>query len=178
MSDSERARSGVDGPVEISPRGPLGSDRVAFHAYSGGSAYQRVYKNILQRLVGTCEDQLLYWHWSGTVSESNNRVDRILVTENSSHFWADYIPTVADQIRRDLLNNDHVYYLNKFILNHFHIEVGFNKIRLRRTERGSLSFVIMDAKEFTYFWNTRIWETTLRNPNTHTVNPDGFQIAP
>ena len=41
MSDSERAHSGVDGPVEISPRGPLGSDRVAFHAYSGGSAYQR-----------------------------------------------------------------------------------------------------------------------------------------
>ena len=140
--------------------------------------HARVYKNILQRLVGTCEDQLLYWHWSGTVSESNNRVDRILVTKNSSHFWADYIPTVADQIRRDLLNNDHVYYLNKFILNHFRIEVGFNKIRLRRTERGSLSFVIMDAKEFTYFWNTRIWETTLRNPNTHTVNPDGFQIAP
>ena len=42
MSDSERARSGVGRPVEISPRGPLGSDRVAFHAYSGGSAYQRV----------------------------------------------------------------------------------------------------------------------------------------
>ena len=42
MSDSERAHSGVGGPVEISPRGPLGSDRVAFHAYSGGSAYQRV----------------------------------------------------------------------------------------------------------------------------------------
>ena len=41
MSDSERAHSGVGGPVEISPRGPFGSDRVAFHAYSGGSAYQR-----------------------------------------------------------------------------------------------------------------------------------------
>ena len=39
MSDSERAHSGVGGLVEISPRGPLGSDRVAFHAYSGGSAY-------------------------------------------------------------------------------------------------------------------------------------------
>ena len=41
MSDSERAHSGVGGPVKISPRGPLGSDRVAFYAYSGGSAYQR-----------------------------------------------------------------------------------------------------------------------------------------
>ena len=140
--------------------------------------HAQVYENILPRLVGTCEDQLLYWHWSGTVSESNNPVDRILVTENSSHFWVDYIPTVANQIRRDLLNNDHIYYLNRFILNHFCIEIGFNEIHLRRTERGSLSFVIVDAEEFTYFWNTGTWETTLRNPDTRTINPDEFQIAP
>ena len=43
MSDSERAHSGVGRPVEISPHGPLGSDRVAFHAYSGGSAYHQMY---------------------------------------------------------------------------------------------------------------------------------------
>ena len=44
MSDSERAHSGVGGPVEISPCGPLGSDHVTFRAYSGGSAHQRAYK--------------------------------------------------------------------------------------------------------------------------------------
>ena len=48
MSDSERAHSGVGGPVEISPRGPFGSDRVAFHAYSGGSAYQRASSHALE----------------------------------------------------------------------------------------------------------------------------------
>ena len=58
MSDSERARSGVGGPVEISPRGPLSSDRVAFYAYSGGSAYQRT---IQSHFVTTEFPEL--WDW-------------------------------------------------------------------------------------------------------------------
>ena len=41
LSDSEHVHSGIGGPVEISPRRPLGSDHVAFHVYSSGSAYQR-----------------------------------------------------------------------------------------------------------------------------------------
>jgi hypothetical protein len=104
---------------------------------------------------------LLYWHLSGAVTEANNLVDRILITKNSGQFWFDYIPIAADQIRSDLLDNTHIYFVNRFILNHYRIELGFNKIRLRRTEEGNLLFIIVDAKEFMYYWNLGRWETML-----------------
>ena len=138
----------------------------------------RVHESILPRLVGVCENQLLYWHLSGAVTEANNPVDRILITENSGQFWFDYIPTVADRIRSDLLDDTHIYFVNRFILNHYRIELGFNEIRLRRTEEGSLSFVVVDAEEFTYYWTIGRWETTLRNPDTRTINPAEFHNAP
>ena len=138
----------------------------------------RVHESILPRLVGVCENQLLYWHLSGAVTEANNPVDRILITENSGQFWFDYIPTVADRIRSDLLDDTHIYFVNRFILNHYCIELGFNEIRLRRTEEGSLSFVVVDAEEFTYYWTIGRWETTLRNPDTRTINPTEFHHAP
>jgi hypothetical protein len=43
----------------------------------------RVHESILPRLIGVCENQLLYWHLSEAVTEANNPVDRILITENS-----------------------------------------------------------------------------------------------
>ena len=66
-----------------------------------------------------------------------------------------------DRIRSDLLDDTHVYFANRFILNHYHIELGFNKIHLQRTEEGNLSFVIIDADEFMYYWSLGRWETTL-----------------
>jgi hypothetical protein len=101
-----------------------------------------------------------------------------LITENSRQFWFDYIPTVADRIRSDLLDDTHIYFVNRFILNHYRIELGFNEICLRRTEEGNLSFVVVDAEEFTYYWSLGRWETTLRNPDTRTINPAEFHTAP
>ena len=140
--------------------------------------HSRVYENILPRLVGGCENQLLYWHLSGAVTEANNPIDRILITENSGQFWFDYIPIAADQIRSDLLDDTHIYFTSRFILNHYRIELGFNEIRLQRTEEGSLSFVVVDTEEFTYYWTLGRWETTLRNPDTRTINPAEFHNAP
>ena len=137
-----------------------------------------VHESILPRLVGVCENQLLYWHLSGAVTEANNPIDRILITENSGQFWFDYIPIVADQIRSELLDDTHIYFVNQFILNHYQIELGFNEIRLRRTEEGSLSFIVVDAEEFMYYWSLGRWETTLRNPDTRTINPVEFHNAP
>ena len=64
------------------------------------------------------------------MTEANNPIDQILITENSGQFWFNYIPTVADQIRSDLLDDTHVYSVNQFILNHYQIELGFNEICL------------------------------------------------
>ena len=138
----------------------------------------RVHKSILPCLVGVCENQLLYWHLLEAVTKANNPIDWLLITENSGQFWFDYIPTVVDQIRSDLLDDTHVYFANRFILNHYHIELRFNKIHLQRTEEGNLSFVIVDADKFTYYWSLGHWETTLRNPDTRTINPAEFHNAP
>jgi hypothetical protein len=121
----------------------------------------RVHESILPRLIGVCENQLLYWHLSGAVTEANSPIDQILITENSGQFWFSYIHTVADQIRSDLLDDTHIYFMNRFILNHYRIELRFNEIRLQRTKEGNLSFVIVDADEFTYYWTLGCWETTL-----------------
>ena len=137
-----------------------------------------VHGSILPRLVGVCENQLLYWHLSGAVTEANNPIDWILITESSGQFWFDYIPTVADRIRSDLLDDTHVYFVNRFILNHYQIELGFNEICLRRTEEGSLSFVIVDTEEFMYYCTIGHWETTLWNSDTRTINPAEFHNAP
>ena len=137
----------------------------------------RVHESILPRLIGVCENQLLYWHLSGAVTEANNPIDRILITENSSQFWFSYIPTVTDRIRSDLLDDTHIYFVNRFILNHYRIEPRFNEIHLRRTEEGNLSFVVVDADKFTYYWTLGRWETTLWNPDTRTINPAEFHNA-
>ena len=73
---------------------------------------------------------MLYWHLSGAVTKANNPIDRILITENSGQFWFDYIPIVTDQIRSELLDDTHIYFVNQFILNHYQIELEFNEIRL------------------------------------------------
>ena len=138
----------------------------------------RVHESILPRLVGVCENQLLYWHLSEAVTEANNPIDRILITENSGQFWFNYIPTVTDRIRSDLLDDTHVYFVNRFILNHYCIELRFNEIHLQRTEEGRLSFVVVDTDEFTYYWSLGRWKSTLQNLDTRTINPVEFHNAP
>ena len=71
-----------------------------------------------------------------------------------------------------------MYFVNRFILKHYCIELGFNEIHLRRTEEGRLSFVVVDADKFTYYWSLGHWKTTLQNPDTRTINPAEFHNAP
>ena len=116
-------------------------------------------------LVRSCD-----WGQQSNRPDPNHREQRPV--------WFNYIPTVADQIRSDLLDDTHVYFVNQFILNHYQIELGFNEICLWRTEEGSLSFVVVDANKFTYYWSLGRWETTLRNSDTRTINPVEFHNAP
>ena len=91
MSDSEHVHSGVGGPVEISPRGPLGSDRVAFRAYSGGSAHHRLGSDI-RIIPTTCSltaqelAEIFFREWyceNGLPLEIVSNRDKLFV----SHFW-------------------------------------------------------------------------------------------
>ena len=136
MSDSERARSGVGGPVEISPRGPLGSDRVAFYAYSGGSAYHRIhtffsftYRNVLYQLalihdfefVGKEPDEDTGMWIVRRLRHPRARIVSLDAIYRAAHLIPVYYGEGA--VPRTLtaehsLDHYHFFYVNKFIDHH------------------------------------------------------------
>jgi hypothetical protein len=141
--------------------------------------------NTLPRFPGAAQTQLFYWHLAAVVTQNDEPVDRVYITEDSIKFWFELIPTQAAHIRNQLRTNRRVYYWTSFELTHHKIELRFNEIRLVTNPAANLTpfapahtFTVVDRKEFRYEWNLGIWETTLSNPDPNLIDPEESTPAP
>ena len=133
--------------------------------------------NTLPHFPGAAQAQLFYWHLKAVVTENDEPVDRVYITENSIKFWFELIPTQAAHVRNQLRANRRVYYWLRFDLMDHKIEIGFNEIQLITNPAANTVpfahthiFTTVDGKEFTYKWNLGFWETTLSNPDPNLID--------
>jgi len=135
--------------------------------------------NHFEDIVKTCSEQLLFWHISGEVNTYNEPVDHILVWSNTDYFWFVLIPQSTREIHCFLKGGDWVYFLEWFSLNHIKFELTFSELRrLSSPSEETLVWplVVTLSKEYTYHWNTSLWEVTLNNPDHWINNPTHYTL--
>ena len=143
----------------------------------------------LDHVVVGALQQLYYWQLAGTTNSFHELIEHIILTEDETQLWLQYIPANHRIIQDLLYNGQHVFYLSRFYLTHDHIEIGFNEVRIitgplagqpRNVPISAFPprFVITDGREYSYWWNTRIWTNSLRNPDQCIIDPLTFIHPP
>jgi len=144
----------------------------------------------LEQISRTAIEQLFYWQLAGTTNSLNEPLDHVFLTENETQFWNQYVPQNLPSIQGLLYEDQHVYYLTKFDLDHGRINIEFSEIRIstrpepgRTTQSFPLAtnpprLVITDGREYSYRWDTRVWTNSLRNPDQRILNPITYHLPP
>ena len=143
----------------------------------------------LDHVVSGALQQLYYWQLAGTTNSFREPIEHIILTEDETQLWLQYIPANHRVIQDLLYNGQHVFYLSRFYLTHDRIEIGFNEVRIitgplagqpRNVPISAFPprFVITDGREYSYRWNTRIWTNSLRNPDQRIIDPLTFIHPP
>jgi len=144
----------------------------------------------LELISRTAIEQLFYWQLAGTTNSLNEPLEHVVLTENETQFWNQYVPQNLPVIQGLLYENQHVYYLTRFYLTHDRIEIEFSEIRIstrpepgRTTQSFPLTshpprLVITDGREYSYRWDTQVWTNSLRNPDQRILNPITYHLPP
>jgi len=135
----------------------------------------------LDDIVKACSEQLLFWHISGETNSYNKPVDHILVWSNTDYFWFVLLPRSSQEIHFFLEDRDCIYFLEQFSLNHTKFELTFSEVHCLSTpseETSSWPLVTTLSKEYTYHWNSSLWEVTLNNPDHQINNPAYYNLPP
>src|SRR6267378_484533 len=142
------------------------------HLLKFGSTWdQREFDNFIENslddILKACSEQLLFWHISGETNSYNEPVDHILVWSNTDYFWFVLLPRSTREIHFFLEDGDHVYFLERFSLDHTKFELTFSEVRR-----------ISTPGEETYHWNSSLREITLDNPDHRINNPAYYNLPP
>jgi len=116
---------------------------------------------------------LLYWAISGARHFNHTPVSQTTLFFDETFFWHYYIPVRTREITEAILQGNRVRFLSWFLLSQTQVELEFNKIRLRTTNSGT-QLVYCHSKEYTYKWNTSLWEVNIVNHEQALVNPANF----
>ncbi len=138
-------------------------------------------ENQLDDIVKVCSKQLLFWHISGEVNTYNEPVDHILVWSNTDYFWFILLPQSSQEIHFFLEDGDHIYFLERFSLNHTKFELTFSEVHHLSTPSEETSLwplVVTLSKEYTYHWSSSSWEITLDNLDHWINNPAHYTLPP
>jgi hypothetical protein len=110
------------------------------------------------------------------------------VTPDEDRFWFHYVYNHLVQIKELIEGGTHLFWIDRFILDHQSIEIGFNEIRLSTLYPHPLpvhlaalapySLVVTDGREFHLSWQEGHWNTTLQNSDPDLINPRNYTLAP
>jgi len=116
---------------------------------------------------------LLYWSLSDARHFNQTPVSQTTLFFDETFFWHYYIPVRTREITEALLQGNRVRFLSRFLLSREQVEVEFNELRLCTTNNGT-ELVYCHSKEYTYKWNTSLWEVNIINHEQALVNPANF----
>jgi len=116
---------------------------------------------------------LLYWAVSGARHFNHTPVSQTTLFFDETFFWHYYIPVWTREITEAILQGNRIRFLSQFLLSQTQVQLEFNEIRLHTTDSRT-QLVYCHSKEYTYKWNTSLWEVNIINHEQALVNPASF----
>ena len=142
----------------------------------------------LPQIRTTSREQLWYWHLAANTTHLNQPFDRLVISPDEDRFWHSYVYSHLAQVKTHLEQGTHLFWLDRFILDHQSIEIGFNEIRLSTHYSHALpahlavlapyTLVVTDGREYHLTWTEGHWNSTLHNPDPNLIDPLEYTLAP
>ena len=144
--------------------------------------------------------QLLAWYLHRTPDTPGQPVTQLSIYYEADQFWFGHVLPNRARITQRLLTHNPVHFLQRFLLNHTHLELEIAELRLitNRPEilpfldEGNVAWTIVHTPGIThkFTFHTNAWETTDHFPSSQLVDPPipyflppttpspGFQAVP
>ena len=129
----------------------------------------------VSRISKVSQEQLLYWHLAKATTVNHHPIESLDLWNNKEPFWSSHIPPIETNLIEQILQGEHVRFLEHFCLSHTNINLTFQEIQLISISGGH-RLVITEGRELKYQWHTAVWDITLENPDSHLVNPRIYHL--
>lgn len=81
------------------------------------------------RLLKACEAQLLFWHLRRNPHWMTKQlVSSLTIVKEEDHFWFHYISHICQLLQSHLLSGWPIQFLERFVLNHQHVQLEFEEL--------------------------------------------------
>ena len=132
---------------------------------------------VLERISSYSLEQFLYWHLAQSATVNNHPAETILLWVKDNYLWFIHIPPRRQEYIQHILAGEHLRFIKWFHLNYDQIQINFQELCLVTRDEDSYDLVITNRVEYTYKWDTEVWETTLQNRDNF-INPEVFHCPP
>ena len=136
----------------------------------GPETYKEIVNN-LEDIVDGSLAQLLYWHLTDATTLTNHPVNQLLLWSKSDYLWFYELPQKKELLIRCIISGTKIRYLDHFRLDYEGIHISFHELQVKVEEGLPDQLVITEGEELTYSWETKVWDTTLSNPDHRLINP-------
>ena len=132
---------------------------------------------VLERISSYSLEQFLYWHLAQSATVNNHPAETVLLWVKDDYLWFIHIPPCRQEYIQCILAGERLRFIERFHLNYDQIQINFQELRLVTRGEDSYDLVITNGVEYTYKWDTEVWETTLQNCDNF-IDPEVFHHPP
>ena len=161
--------------IHVAPKGLI--DKLPFGRLFSTTSFYHYTDYELPFIVEEAQRTWAFWVSSGIINQNQIADQNFHIFFNETFLWFYQIPPHAEEIKRQIRQGNRVRFLRRFWLSTERIEVEFAEIRLLNSH-ADWELVYADNKQYTYEWDTQIWETNIINPELSAINPRTFQRPP
>jgi len=151
-------------------------DQLPFGEILGSYRFYQYVDYQLPSLLEAARRNLLYWILANIRQYNRNPADQISLFYNETFLWHYSAPAFWEEIITQIRQGNRVRFLSWFLLSQTQVQVEFNEIQLLTTGPIGYQFIYTDSKEYSYSFNTTLWETTIQNHKFALVNPTQYTL--
>jgi len=151
-------------------------DQLPFGEILGSYRFYQYVDYQLPSLLEAARRNLLYWILADIRQYNRTPADQISLFYNETFLWHYSALAFREEIITQIWQGNRVRFLSQFLLSQTQVEVEFNEIRLLTTGPIRYQFIYTDSKEYSYSFNTALWETTIQNHKFALINPTQYTL--